>query len=303
MLVSCGCQSQTATRPAESKRMSTPSTRGQPFTLTYTSSGGPELGPSLYERQTSLTIKSADRSVVLEQHRSESDEAGAPIGMFRLAADPESLQKLLEYAVEERLGDLAPPARGGPGTSVMTIALEMDDRKISKMLTSGDIPQIGQLEYFLYQLNQIMFAARQAPYQAVRVTVAADLPAHRFVVGIENIGKANVCLFDPLTIGSGGPDRWIGVRLAELPQEIPGVTSPPLEWSEIHVQPQSGPPRIVTLKAGERLTMPPTSWANPRKGIKYLVQGVWSDYAPSVRSEDCYFMRGAAFSDNLTVAP
>src|ERR1700680_286673 len=140
MLVSCGCQSQTATRPAESKRMSTPSTRGQPFTLTYTSSGGPELGPSLYERQTSLTIKSADRSVVLEQHRSESDEAGAPIGMFRLAADPESLQKLLEYAVEERLGDLAPPARGGPGTSVMTIALEMDDRKISRMVTNGGHP-------------------------------------------------------------------------------------------------------------------------------------------------------------------
>src|SRR4029077_10290118 len=109
----------------------------------------------------------------------------------------ESLQKLLEYAMEERLVDLAPPARGGPGTRVNTIALEVDDRKISKKLTSGDIPQIGQLEHFLYQLNQIMFAARQAPYQAVRVTVAPDLPAHRFVVGIENIGKANVCLFDP----------------------------------------------------------------------------------------------------------
>ena len=303
MLVSCGCQSQTAPRPAESKRMSTPSTRGQPFTLTYTSTGGPEFGPRLYERQTSLTIHSGDRTVLLEQHRSESDEAGAPIGIFRWTADPESLQKLIEYAVKERLEDLAPPTRGGPGTSVMTIALELDGRKISKTLTSADIPQIGQLEYFLYQLNQIMFAARQAPYQAVRVTVARDLPAHRFVVGIENIGKANVCLFDPRAIGSGDPNRWIGVRLAELPQEIPGVTSPPLEWSEIHVQQEAGPPRVLTLKAGERLAVPSASWSNPRQGVKYLVQGVWSDYATSSGSVDCYFMRGAAFSENLTVAP
>jgi hypothetical protein len=283
--------------------MSTPSTRGQPFTLTYTSTGGVELGPKLYERQTSLIIHSSDHSVVLEQHRSESDEAGAPIGIFRWAADPESLQKLIEHAIEERLEDLAPPARGGPGTTVMTIALDLDDRKISKTLTSADIPQIGQLEYFLYQLNQIMFAARQAPYQAVRVTVAPDLPAHRFQVGIENIGKANVCLFDPRTIGSGDPNRWIGVRLAELPQEIPGVTSPPLEWSEIHVQQETGAYRVLTLKAGERLTVPSASWAHPRQGVKYLVQGVWSDYAASSGSENCYFMRGAGFSENLTVAP
>ena len=82
--------------------MSTPSTRGQPFILTYTSIGGAELGPKLYERQTSLSIHGADRNVVLEQHRSESDEAGAPIGIFRWAADPESSAHRAEPAWDAR---------------------------------------------------------------------------------------------------------------------------------------------------------------------------------------------------------
>jgi hypothetical protein len=181
LLASCVCYSQTAS--GQSKRMSTPSTHGRNFTLSYTSVGGPELAPGLQTRHTSLAINGEDRSVFLEQHRSESDEAGAPIGTFHMVADAEPLQKLLEYADRERLADLAPPTRGGPGTSVMTIRLEEGARRIEKTLTSGDIPQIRQLEYFLYQLNQIMTTAKRSPYQAVRVTLTPDTVARRFLLG------------------------------------------------------------------------------------------------------------------------
>jgi hypothetical protein len=302
LLVSCGCHAQTAPRPAQSKRMSTPSPHYRAFTLHYTSTGGPELAPSLHERQTSLTINGADGSVFLEQHRSESDEAGAPIGTFHMAADAEPLQKLLEYADKERLADLAPPTRGGPGTSVMTIGLEEGARKISKTLTSGDIPQIRQLEYFLYQLNQIMTAAKRSPHQAVRVTVAPDTTSRRFLVSIENIGSANVCFYDPRTIGRGSPDRRAGVRFAELPQERPGVTSPPLQWAELQIQAENAP-ALVTLKAGERITVPTAAWTTARSGVRYLVQGVWSDYTYPIRAEACYAMRGAAFSENMKIVP
>jgi hypothetical protein len=279
------------------------STARRAFSLNYTSVGGPAMAAGLHERQTSLAVKGEDGSVFLEQHRSESDEAGAPVGTFRAVSDAEPLEKLLEYADKEQLANLAPPARGGPGTTVMSISLEVGTRKILKTLTSGDIPQIGQLEYFLYQLNQIMVAVRKSPYQAVRVAVAPDTASHRFLVSIENIGTANVCFFDPRTIVLASPARWAGIRYAHLPVERPGVTSPPLEWSELPIESTAANaasrPQVVTLKAGERLSMPTASWTTGRSGVKYLVQGMWSDYAGPVRAEGCYSMRGAAFSENL----
>jgi hypothetical protein len=296
---------QSVQRPDQSKPMSTPSARGRLFTLNYTSAGGPAMAPGLHKRQTSLTIKSGDRSVSLETHRSESDEAGAPIGTFRMVADAAELQKLLEYADKERLEYVAPPARGGPGTSVMTFGLVEGHRRISKTLTSGDIPQIGQLQYFMYQLNRIMYAATQHPYQAVRVTIASEAGSRRFLVGIENIGAANVCFFDPRTVTLASPDRFAGIRFAELPEERPGVTSPPLKWSELPIRAANAPagsPQVVTLKAGERLSMPTTSWTTARSGVRYLVQGVWSDYS-AVRAEGCYSMQGAAFSEHLETVP
>lgn len=299
LLTGCMCLAQTEPRPP--KRMTTPSPRGRTFTLLYTSEGGPELGAGLHERQTLLTIRSEDGSVFLEQHRSESDAAGAPIGTFRMVSEADPLEKLLEYADRERLENLAPPSGGGPGATVMEIRLEEGNRKIAKTLTSRDIPQIGQLEYFLYQLNQVMTAVRRTPYQAVRVTLAPDTASRRFVVGIENIGTANVCLFDPRTIGHTTPERRTVVRFAELPEERPGVTSPPLRWTELPVQAAvSATPSMVTLKAGERLTVPSASWT-ARSGVRYLVQGIWSDYTAPGQAAGCYFVRGAAFSENLKI--
>jgi hypothetical protein len=94
------------------------------------------------------------------------------------------------------------------------------------------------------------------------------------------------------------------IRFAELPQERPGVTSPPLQWAELQIQAESKPtPPVVTLKAGERLSIPSVSWSMARSGVRYLVQGVWSDYTDPIGTQSCYSMRGAAFSENVKITP
>ncbi len=110
LMAGCLCQeqspggppAQSQGPPAQAKPMSTSSARLRPFTLTYTSVGGPALGPGLSQRQSSLTVKSQDRSVFLEQHRSESDAPGEPVindvqlldGVMRLAPELSYLPQL-----------------------------------------------------------------------------------------------------------------------------------------------------------------------------------------------------------------
>ncbi len=274
------------------------------FTLDYSSVGGPELGAGVHERESHLRLDSGKQEAVLERHRSESDSGGEPIGTFRAQLPADAFSSVLEYANKERLAELPKSTGGGPGKSAMTVRLEQQNSVVTKTLTSGDIPLLGQLQYFFYQLNRISTALMQHPVQAARVSVAAGDGSRYFNLTIENIGSADICFADPRLLGPGGEDLWAGVRVAEVPVERPGVTSPPLKWTRINLmakREKAGVAETVVLKPGANFTAPTETWSAPHRGANYLVQAVWSNYSGPPEGVGCYRLRGAAFSQNLTI--
>lgn len=280
--------------------MGTTTASGQSYKLEYSAHGGPELGAGVHEREWSLKLDSADGSASLEKHRSDSDAAGEPVGLFRAQLPPEKFWSLFQLAHRVRLPELAPAGGGGMRSSLMTLKLEQGGARVEKAFSSGDIKALDQLEPLLEELNRIFGAMSNSPVAAIRTMVAYVPRERRFDFVVANIGTEPVCVGDPRFIVPGNPKLWAGVRVAEMPYERPGYTSPPLQWAQVPLSKPvqaSGVP--IVIKAGEKFTAPTAIWSAARPGVRYIAQAVLSDYSGPREAPGCYRIRGAAFSEAI----
>jgi hypothetical protein len=278
------------------------------FTLEFCTKGGPNLGQEVNEIDSCLKLNSRDHSAFLEKHRSQSDKAGEPIGTFRAQFPDEDFKKVADLVQREKLADLPAPTQGGPGASVLTLKFGQGQTKIDKMLTSRDINLIEQVDGLLFELNRLAALLDEHPLQAVKTELTykgASLDEH-FELSVTNIGSEPVCLFDPRLLKHDDADAWAGVRVAEFPQEKPGVTSPPLEWLRIGLERPLQQMRTgvqVKLAPGEKLMARTEAWRRGQRGVRHLAQGVLSNYSGPREVEGCYRIRGAVFSAALEVVP
>jgi len=287
-------------------RMSAPGVvAGEPLVIEYSKVGGVSLGQDLHVRQSRLRMNSGDGWAVLEKHRSEADTPGAPIGTFGSQLPPEAFTRVLELARKTKLAELPPPTSADFSTTLMTITLERGSAKLTKQLSSGDIPLILQIQELLAELGRLSAALENSPVAALRTSVSWASREGAFVLTLTNIGTQNVCFGDPRLLRQDEPDHWAGVRVAEFPPERPGVTAPPLQWVRLLLAPPRQPPAAarIFLKPGERFSAPTLVWRPARRGVRHLAQGVWADYTGPREAEGCYQIRGAAFSEGLEVTP
>jgi hypothetical protein len=279
---------------------STAAVAGQGYKLEYSSHGGAELGQGVHEREWVLKLDSTEGSAFLEKHRSDADQEGEPIGIFQGQLPPETFGMLLQLTQQVRLAELPPAAGGGPNISLMTIKLEQGKTRLEKSFTGRDFAALNQLGPLLEELNGILGGLNNSPVSAIRPLVAYKPREYRFEFAIANIGKEAACVGDPRFIVRGDAMQWAGVRVAEFPEERPGYTSPPLQWTQVRLAPAvqaSGLPLVV--KAGEKFALPTVVWRDARAGVRYIAQAVWSDYSGTREGPGCYRVRGAAFSESI----
>jgi hypothetical protein len=295
-----GRRTMTTDAPATSDRPSE-----TPFLFEYSSIGGPELGSGVHERESHLRLNSADHLALLEKHRSDSDAPGEAIGLFRAELPADTFLRIRDLVSKTRLAQLGPPARGGPGTSVITLKYKEGNNEIQKQFTSLDTGLIQQVEDLIFEVVQILVVLNRSPEQAVQVSVSRDPASPSFSLKITNLGTKEVCFADPRYLPSGNQDRYAGVRWAEYPPEQPGMTAPPLQWSFVSLAPPlkeaSSGTREIILGPGKSFEASTGLWKPTQQGKRYLVQGVLSDYVGPRDVDGCYRIRGAAFSKSIEI--
>jgi hypothetical protein len=163
-----------------------------------------------------------------------------------------------------------------------------------------------QLRPLKTALNEVVLELNQHPLAAVRVSVQHQQQRgeHRFVLELQNLGQERVLLHDPRLL-PGSNDRWAGVRISPFPPEVPGVTAPPLKWQPLFLSPPAKDAPAspdVEIAPGGSISFSTQAWRPAPKGVRYLVQGVWSDYEGDPGSST-YRLRGAAFSEGIEVTP
>lgn len=276
------------------------------FVLEYRLEGGRRLGEGVCERDSRLVVNSEDRAAFMEKHRSEGDEGGEPIGTFRLPLAGERLARLPALVRRVKLEEVPPPRGADLDTSLLTLAFRQGATAIEKQFISRDGETIDRLEPLLSELEAIEDELDAHPVAAVRLAVAPAPPGHgrRFELAVTNIGKTDVRLADPRALDHDERHHWAGVRIAELPEERPGFTSPPLQWSRILLMPALGEPAgggDLILKPGQKFAAPTLQWLPMHLGVACLAQGVLSNYTGHGETDGCYRIRGALFSEFLGI--
>lgn len=273
------------------------------FILKYREAGGPELGKDLQEYQCVLELDRKTGTVYLETCRSASDAPGEPIGTFRAPLSDELFKQIFNIVHSVGLADLPPPTQGRMATSVMTLTFEYGQTAVEKVFTDEDADLLERLDPLLQQLNQIIASLERHAESAVKIDIkhSRGQGDGQFKIMITNLGSQPVCIANPHTFGDEDPDRWAGVRFAELPEERPGYTSPPLEWFNLILPVQKIQETRVVLKPSKTFSASTNTWIAPRRNVRYIIQGVFSDYKGPGDANDGYPIRGVVFSEAIEI--
>ena len=276
------------------------------FVLRYRSRGGPQLGEGLQERQFELVVDGQNMTATLDYHRSSMDQAGEPIGRFRRPLEPALLERIEAAVRQVQLPALGPSVRGDMGASILDFEVQAGEDTVTKQLTSFDFELLKKLEPLMFELTKLLSELlRQHPVAALLASVKHERQRgeEHFILTLQNVGKQPVRLNDPRTLGRTN-DRWAGIRFARRPKEEPGYTSLPPAWRRLLLaKPPKGEPSPgeLTLGAGESISLRTEPWKPKAQEATYLVQGVWVDYQALPERKGPYQIRGAVFSEAITV--
>ena len=289
----------------------TPSTSspaaGEPYVLEYSVESPEAVGPELRRDSSKLIVRSDRREAFLEKHRSQSDRRGEPIGTFRAELDDGLAARILDEA--NRMLIPEPPAAGAgdePGPIIVALKFEQGARKVTRAFTTGDMATLNAMRELLSELNQLSGQLNSHPKAALQASVhyeEGETP--HFVLTLTNIGTEPICFADPRFLPPGDPDHWAGAQVAELPEEKPDVTPPPLEWTRLLLDKpaEPAPEAPVVLEPGKSFSAKTVRWQNVKPKVRFLALGVYSDYTGPGEIADVYRVRGATFSEGLEFEP
>lgn len=279
-----------------------PSSTTAPFSFEYTSTGQRLLGEEMQKYHSALRLNSENRTAFLERHRSQNNQPGEPVGTFQAKIADDFLATILERVREAHLDELPSRTGDGPGSTVITLKFQQGDHRIEQVFSTGDIGILDAVHNLLDALDAVSAELIHYPLAAMKVSLEPEEPFPRhFILTLTNIGRKEICFPDPRSIRSDDPDYRVGVQVAVLPEEKPGVTSPPLDWNFIPLAPPHGdrPPGLVVLKPGSGFGARTDAWSGLRHGMRFIALGVFSDYTGPAEVDGVYRIRGATFSEAL----
>lgn len=277
------------------------------FVLEYRTEEGPMLGDDLHEYQSVLRIDHNEGVLFRETFRSSSDGAGVPIGVYSMKPPDSFFQDIQDLVDRAKLEKLPPPSGGGPGVALLTLKYEFQEKYVCKHVPSRDFEALKQLEELLDGLQEVAQALEAHARTVMRMSISHVRGAGdgHFALSFKNIGNEALAMSDPRSLPHS-ENQWSGVRIAEYPEEKPGITAPPLKWSRLELAPATEQlpedPHVV-IEPGKTFEAPTKQWDADPKGVRYLIQGVWSDYAGPKKFMGKYRMRGATFSEGLETVP
>lgn len=279
---------------------------GAPFVLEYSAEAQKALGTGLRKISSKLIVRSGRREALLEKHRSQSDQAGEPIGTFQAELSERVLASILDKANRTIVPELPPAMGGGPGSTAITLKFEQGERKVTRIFNTGDIATLSAVKELLSELDQLGGQLNRHPKCALQASVAYNGGSTpHFVLTLTNIGTERICFADPRFLPPGDPDCWAGAQVAEFPEEEPGVTAPPLKWTRLplEVPAEAAPSEPVVLRPGKSFSANTVTWQHRKAGARFLALGVYSDYTGPAVIEGVYRIRGATFSEGLEFRP
>lgn len=271
--------------------------------LKYRISGNGSAGNNLSVIESTLLISGKERSVQLEKRRSQGDQPGESIGLFRSNVTEELLIKLVNEIRNTNLDNIPEPINSSVNTSVLTLDIKDGEQEYNLALSGGSLNVLEYLETLLFQLDQLSHQLSSRPVAAIATGVVFhQVPTPHFELLLKNIGSQKLYIGDPKLMAQDlDSHQWAGVMVAAYPEEVPGFTAPPLEWEYISLEvSEEEKDENLLIEAGQTISARTVPWNSYVKNSRYLAIGLYSNYEGEEKIDEIPRIRGAVFSQDLT---
>ena len=264
--------------------------------------GGPSPGNGVHEFDWTLEVDSRRGLVSVESFRSDDDESGQPLGVFRRLMSDEELRGFRDTLTRARLGDARRPWKVHPAYTQRIYRLQQPGTpEISLLINNAEHASNEEIVELRHAIMHLLSDCLEHPERSVRLDFA--LADEGFVVTITNHGIEKVCFTDPRWIVPEGRMRQAVVRMTELPVEKPGSPPPSLAWMDSALAPLERRPieePLVTMAPGATLRLrAPLVGRDRRK--RYVAYFSWASSGGEAMVNGAYRIRGKADSNRLVM--
>ena len=262
--------------------------------------GGLSLGNGVHEFDWTLEVDARRGLVSVESFRSDDDEGGQPLGVFRRLMSDEELRVFGGVLERARLGYARPPLTVHPAYTQRNYRLQQPGRPtIALVINNAERAANEEILELRHAIMYLLSDCLEHPERSVRVDFA--LGTEGFLITITNHGMEKVCFTDPRWIEGEGRMRRAVVRMTELAVQTPGSPPPSLAWEDSGLEPMLLRPLdepLVTMTPGATLRLrAPVVGRDRRK--RYVAYFSWANYGGEAMVKGAYRIRGRADSNRL----
>ncbi|MFN0101014.1 MAG: hypothetical protein ACKV2U_02870 [Bryobacteraceae bacterium] len=263
------------------------------------SAGGQTLGNGIREFDWTLQVDSRRGLLSVESFRSDGDEAGQPLGVFRAAMGDEALGEFHKLVTDAKLGELRPAMKGHPGyTERLYTMAEAGRSEIRRVINNSDVETNAGIAPLRYKITALLAGIFEHPERAAQLDFGQS--GEIFTVTVKNSGVEKICFTDPRWIETAGVMRRAVVMMTEFPAERAGAA---LVWKALPLaamQPRPTVEPLITMAPGANWkTMSPVGKRDP--GKRYLAYFSWANYAGEPMVSGSYRIRGRADSPRVVM--
>jgi hypothetical protein len=240
--------------------------------------------------------------VSVETFRSDDDECGQPLGVFRRLMRDEELRGFWEVVMRARLGDARRPLREHPAYTQRIYRLQQPGKPaVELVINNAERESNEEILELRHAVMYLLSDCLEHPERSVKVDFAAA--GDGFLITITNHGLEKVCFTDPRWIVAEGRMRQAVVRMTELPVPKPGAPPAWLAWMDSGLEPmerRTVEEPLVTMAPGATLRLrAPLVGRDRRK--RYVAYFSWANYGGEAMVNGAYRIRGKADSNRLVM--
>lgn len=264
----------------------------------YSVSAGPVQGNGVARYYSEIVIHGGFAAIDFFWNRAGADRAGVPVGWFSMPMEPDDAA-----GIREAIASLSDPFDRGPergyaGQPRFRLMVQTAKPGLDLKFVQSDALVMSATEKLRDLLNAQLFNLLRRPVAELKAELTQS--GDRLVLSLRNDGIEPVCIADPRAGQQDGSDRAAFFRTAKRHAPVPGMGSPPLQWSHLNLDGRDAaePTTLLEIPARESMSFSSIPWQPEQSDAGHIAQGVFIDYF-GAENEDCFSFRGGVFSNNL----
>ena len=246
-------------------------------------------------------IINGDGKATFSTIRSRMDIAGEEIGTYKDEIEKDNIRTLVQQLKDSSFESLPPQEGGIAGGARHRLGITIGGAYAFSSFSAFPeaIETVGDT------IREIINSVRKSKVRVLKLTIDAPKPTKGkpldISVNFPNLGSEAFFIRNPKTLKQSKRDIF-AIEYGLIPEEKPGVTSPPIQWKQFKLEELKAEPDeldYIRLDPGETYSVKVPGALTIDEPGKYLLHAVFGNYELNPTVAGVPILRGHAVSEDV----